>query len=180
MCFPSSIILARIHTHTVYPHFRPDLTLCVTDVCRSDTVHSVGTVFWAHRGLQCHTMYRTAALHILYPSLQGKFIRVNFDVTGYIVGANIETCILRNGRLGSEGGGDAGVCRCTYIVGVWLKGLWDLCLTSMQSAHQIVDRLRFLELDIFILSLCLFMCRLTLENAGFRFLRLNYIWSLCL
>ncbi|CAB1341935.1 unnamed protein product, partial [Coregonus sp. 'balchen'] len=41
----------------------------------------------------------------------GKFIRVNFDVTGYIVGANIETCILRDGRLGSEGGGDAGVCR---------------------------------------------------------------------
>lgn len=24
---------------------------------------------------------------------QGKFIRINFDVTGYIVGANIETCI---------------------------------------------------------------------------------------
>lgn len=27
-------------------------------------------------------------------SSQGKFIRINFDVTGYIVGANIETCIL--------------------------------------------------------------------------------------
>lgn len=26
--------------------------------------------------------------------LQGKFIRINFDVAGYIVGANIETCIL--------------------------------------------------------------------------------------
>uniref|UniRef100_A0A3B3RZF7 Myosin, heavy chain 9a, non-muscle n=1 Tax=Paramormyrops kingsleyae TaxID=1676925 RepID=A0A3B3RZF7_9TELE len=26
----------------------------------------------------------------------GKFIRINFDVNGYIVGANIETCILRN------------------------------------------------------------------------------------
>ncbi|XP_030879205.1 myosin-10-like [Leptonychotes weddellii] len=25
---------------------------------------------------------------------EGKFIRINFDVTGYIVGANIETCIL--------------------------------------------------------------------------------------
>lgn len=25
---------------------------------------------------------------------QGKFIRINFDVTGYIVGANVETCIL--------------------------------------------------------------------------------------
>lgn len=28
----------------------------------------------------------------LFP--QGKFIRINFDVNGYIVGANIETCIL--------------------------------------------------------------------------------------
>lgn len=28
---------------------------------------------------------------------QGKFIRINFDVTGYIVGANIETCILSVG-----------------------------------------------------------------------------------
>ncbi len=27
-------------------------------------------------------------------SLQGKFIRINFDVTGFIVGANVETCIL--------------------------------------------------------------------------------------
>lgn len=33
--------------------------------------------------------------YILFSSLpQGKFIRINFDVTGYIVGANIETCIL--------------------------------------------------------------------------------------
>lgn len=30
----------------------------------------------------------------LFFSWQGKFIRINFDVTGYIVGANIETCIL--------------------------------------------------------------------------------------
>lgn len=28
-----------------------------------------------------------------YVFLQGKFIRINFDVAGYIVGANIETCI---------------------------------------------------------------------------------------
>jgi len=26
--------------------------------------------------------------------LQGKFIRINFDISGYIAGANIETCIL--------------------------------------------------------------------------------------
>jgi len=25
---------------------------------------------------------------------QGKFIRINFDVSGYIAGANIDTCIL--------------------------------------------------------------------------------------
>jgi len=30
----------------------------------------------------------------LLSSSQGKFIRINFDVNGYIVGANIETCIL--------------------------------------------------------------------------------------
>jgi hypothetical protein len=33
---------------------------------------------------------------------QGKFIRINFDVTGYIVGANIETCILL-AKLGHVG-----------------------------------------------------------------------------
>lgn len=36
----------------------------------------------------------------------GKFIRINFDVNGYIVGANIETCILvvnRNKSPGSRG-----------------------------------------------------------------------------
>jgi len=30
-------------------------------------------------------------VHLL---LQGKFIRINFDISGYIAGANIETCIL--------------------------------------------------------------------------------------
>lgn len=37
-------------------------------------------------------------------SSQGKFIRINFDVAGYIVGANIETCILPQ-PLGPPGGG---------------------------------------------------------------------------
>lgn len=36
----------------------------------------------------------TSRAFIFCSSLQGKFIRINFDVTGYIVGANIETCIL--------------------------------------------------------------------------------------
>lgn len=36
---------------------------------------------------------RTAQFRSSFHS-QGKFIRINFDVTGYIVGANIETCIL--------------------------------------------------------------------------------------
>ena len=37
-------------------------------------------------------------LFVIY--FQGKFIRINFDVTGYIVGANIETCILfQNGII---------------------------------------------------------------------------------
>lgn len=36
------------------------------------------------------------ALHCLPRSSfsQGKFIRINFDASGYIAGANIETCIL--------------------------------------------------------------------------------------
>lgn len=31
---------------------------------------------------------------ILFLFFQGKFIRINFDASGYIAGANIETCIL--------------------------------------------------------------------------------------
>uniref|UniRef100_A0A8D2LQY7 Myosin heavy chain 11 n=1 Tax=Varanus komodoensis TaxID=61221 RepID=A0A8D2LQY7_VARKO len=36
----------------------------------------------------------------------GKFIRINFDVTGYIVGANIETCILFSKAREGRGAGD--------------------------------------------------------------------------
>lgn len=35
-----------------------------------------------------------SSLFLVISLFQGKFIRINFDVTGYIVGANIETCIL--------------------------------------------------------------------------------------
>lgn len=38
---------------------------------------------------------------------QGKFIRINFDVAGYIVGANIETCILPAWGAGGLGAGGA-------------------------------------------------------------------------
>lgn len=33
-------------------------------------------------------------LSFVFSVFQGKFIRINFDVNGYIVGANIETCIF--------------------------------------------------------------------------------------
>lgn len=50
------------------------------------------------RTAMCHSwLYLTAnlILHgVFICYLQGKFIRINFDVAGYIVGANIETCIL--------------------------------------------------------------------------------------
>lgn len=39
-------------------------------------------------------MHRVNTNVITNISSQGKFIRINFDVNGYIVGANIETCIL--------------------------------------------------------------------------------------
>jgi hypothetical protein len=43
---------------------------------------------------QCELNNDWINYHLLNFIFQGKFIRINFDVTGYIVGANIETCIL--------------------------------------------------------------------------------------
>ena len=45
------------------------------------------------------------------PPSQGKFIRINFDVAGYIVGANIETCILSPSRGGARGRGRAAAAK---------------------------------------------------------------------
>lgn len=47
----------------------------------------------------------------LYLSPQGKFIRINFDVNGYIVGANIETCILVADEIRADGAGGGGALR---------------------------------------------------------------------
>lgn len=41
--------------------------------------------------------YRKSVSESIYADsfyFQGKFIRINFDSSGYISGANIETCIL--------------------------------------------------------------------------------------
>lgn len=57
--------------------------------------------FTCSSGLNCYKTYLylkkiwfTIEYFPFSSVLQGKFIRINFDVTGYIVGANIETCIL--------------------------------------------------------------------------------------
>lgn len=42
----------------------------------------------------CYRCPQLASTFVLSYCWQGKFIRINFDVTGYIVGANIEACIL--------------------------------------------------------------------------------------
>ena len=57
---------------SIAPHWAPDT---------SPLAYGVGSVL------------SLAHINVFF-SWQGKFIRINFDVTGYIVGANIETCIL--------------------------------------------------------------------------------------
>lgn len=65
---------------------------------------------------------------------QGKFIRINFDVAGYIVGANIETCILPGPRAGAWGGRRLGIHH-FQGTGVythrkpWLPAAWKPCLS---------------------------------------------------
>jgi hypothetical protein len=61
--------------------------------------------------------------------LQGKFIRINFDVAGYIVGANIETCILpQPSGVASPGR----LLRETLGIPAWDMGsqlcCWNLCV----------------------------------------------------
>lgn len=50
--------------------------------------------FFVFRALCPHFWPTLFLNHISFLFPQGKFIRINFDVNGYIVGANIETCIL--------------------------------------------------------------------------------------
>lgn len=53
---------------------------------------NVQVALFSYRQLSCRNEKISTYRNLF--SLQGKFIRINFDVTGYIVGANIETCIL--------------------------------------------------------------------------------------
>lgn len=71
-----------------------------TDFIQAPTSHCLEGPMWCLT--LCSTcspelliLFSTVLLHCLFVYfLQGKFIRINFDVAGYIVGANIETCIL--------------------------------------------------------------------------------------
>ena len=36
---------------------------------------------------------------VFFSTSQGKFIRINFDTSGYIAGANIETYLLEKARM---------------------------------------------------------------------------------
>jgi len=56
---------------------------------RRKTVPHVGT---ADRESPSSELGRTVNVELR--CLQGKFIRINFDASGYIAGANIESCIL--------------------------------------------------------------------------------------
>lgn len=40
----------------------------------------------------------TSLIFFFFKSQQGKFIRINFDASGYIAGANIETYLLEKSR----------------------------------------------------------------------------------
>lgn len=52
-----------------------------------------GKIIYFHFQIPFGSFAETNKLTSFFP-FQGKFIRINFDVAGYIVGANIETCIL--------------------------------------------------------------------------------------
>lgn len=60
--------------------------------CVKCLLPNVQVALFSYRQLSCRNEKISTYRNLF--SLQGKFIRINFDVTGYIVGANIETCIL--------------------------------------------------------------------------------------
>ena len=66
---------------------------------------------------------------------QGKFIRINFDVAGYIVGANIETCIL-TARRGAWLGGRGVAAKEGGSQGGWLLGSHRLRKTGVRTRRE--------------------------------------------
>lgn len=82
-------------------------------------------------------------------SPQGKFIRINFDVNGYIVGANIETCILVSDGIradGAGGGGALGTGCCSVLalsllelIALPLVWHWDSIKSGPEMRHGAQD-----------------------------------------